>query len=106
FPFATKWQGTNWDSDLQTFKEKIQLLTNIFTRGTIALIVNLSLILIPILKGNWTTYFIGCLFIKLAYITCSWRDMGVIRIKGKYLLISDVITYGIIGLMTSMMIYF
>ena len=85
---------------------KVKLFINIMTRGTIAFMVNLSLLSIPILKGNWLIYWIGCLFIKLAYTTYSYRDLGGIYIKGKYLLISDIIVYGIIGLMTSIMIYF
>jgi len=83
-----------------------ELLANIFTRGTIAWMVNLSLICIPILKGNWLTYWIGCLFIKLAYTVFSYRDLGVIRTKNEYLLWSDLIVYGIIGLMAAIMIYF
>jgi len=86
--------------------ERIDILLNILTRGTIALMVNLSLLSIPILKGNWLIYYIGASSIKLVYTTCSWRDLGGFRIKGKYLLISDVITYGIIGIVTSAMIYF
>lgn len=86
--------------------QKVSLITDILTRGMIALMVNLSLLSIPILKGNWITYLIGCGFIKLAYVTCSYRDLGGIWVKGKYLLISDIIVYGIIGLMASIMIYF
>lgn len=83
-----------------------ELWANVFTRGTIAWMVNLSLISIPILKGNWITYWIGCLFIKLAYTTCSWRDLGVIHIENKHLLKVDLIVYGIIGLMAGVIIYF
>jgi len=83
-----------------------ELWANVFTRGTIAWMVNISLISIPILKGNWLTYSIGCLFIKLAYTTCSWRDLGVIKIGDKHLLIPDLITYGIVGLMAGVIIYF
>lgn len=85
---------------------RINVLLNVLTRGTIALMVNLSLLSIPILKGNWLIYAIGCLFIKLAYTTCSWRDLGVLFVKGKYLLWSDIIVYGVIGIATSIMIYF
>ena len=82
-----------------------ELLANIFTRGTVATMVNLSLISIPILKGNWLIYFIGCLFIKLAYTTCSWRDLGGYWFKGKYLLWVDSIVYGMIGLVATVMVY-
>lgn len=82
------------------------LLANVFTRGTIALMVNLSLISIPLIKGNWIIYGIGCLFIKLAYTTCSYRDLNGVWIKNKYLLWSDLIVYGTIGLVTSILIYF
>jgi len=83
-----------------------ELWANVFTRGTIALMVNISLISIPILKGNWITYCIGCLFIGLVYTVCSWRDLGGIWVKGKYLLLPDIIVYGTIGLITSIMVYF
>lgn len=80
--------------------------TNVFTRGTIGFMVGLSLIWIPIIKGNWITYILGCQAIKMAYALLSWRDLGGFWFKGKHLLWVDVIVYGTVGLATSLMIYF
>ncbi|MFX0084319.1 MAG: hypothetical protein ACFFAU_01495 [Candidatus Hodarchaeota archaeon] len=78
---------------------------NVFTRGTIGLLVSLSLISIPISKGNWIMYLIGCGLIKLTYAFMSWRDLGVINIEDKHLLKSDLLTYGIVGLAGGLLIY-
>lgn len=83
-----------------------KFFTNVFTRGTVGFMVGLSLICIPIIKGNWITYILCCQTIKMAYGLLSWRDMGGIWVKGKYLLMVDIITYGTIGLATTIMIYF
>ena len=83
-----------------------KLWTNILTRGTIGFIVGLSLIWIPIIKGNWITYLLGWQAIKIAYAFISWRDMGGYWFKGKYLLWVDSIVYGTIGLAAALMIYF
>lgn len=82
------------------------LLANIFTRATIGFMVGLSLIWIPIIKGNWLTYLICFQAIKITYGSISWRDLGGYWIKGKYLLMVDTIIYGMIGLVTTVMIYF
>lgn len=89
-----------------TKNEKILFLCNITTRGTIGLLVGLSLFSIPIIKGNWLIYLIGCLSIILGYGLLSWRDLGVIKMGDYYLLKSDLITYGIIGLVSGVLIYF
>ena len=82
------------------------LLANIFTRATIGFMVGLSLIWIPIIKGNWLTYLICYQAIKIVYAFISWRDLGGYWFKGKYLLMVDSIVYGTIGLATVIMIYF
>jgi hypothetical protein len=81
-------------------------LANIYTRGTIGFLVNLSFISIPIIKGNWITYTISSISILLAYTIFSWRDLGGFYYKGKRLLWVDVITYGTIGLMICISIFF
>lgn len=82
------------------------LLANIFTRATIGFIVSLSLIWIPLIKGNWLTYLLCCSAVKTVYALISWRDLGGIWFKGKYLLMVDMIVYGTVGLTTALMIYF
>lgn len=84
----------------------IDSLVNMLTRCTIALMVNLSLLPIPIIKGNWLIYLIGSLSIILGYALLSWRDLGVIKTKTGHLLWSDLITYGIIGSVSGALIYF
>ena len=71
-------------------------LTNLLTRGTIGLLVSLSLIVIPIIKGNWLIYIIGSLIIIGVYTTLSWRDLGLFEWRGKKLLKSEAILYGTI----------
>jgi len=82
------------------------LLANIFTRGTVGLMVNLSLLSIPILKGNWLIYIICSLIIMGIYGSITWRDLGGIWLKGKYLLTPDLIVYGTIGTVSSILIFF
>lgn len=82
------------------------ILANMFTRGTIGSLVGLSLLSIPIIKSNWIIYIIGLFFIEMGYSFFSWRDLGVIQFDNdNYLLKSDLITYGIIGLATAIIIY-
>jgi len=80
--------------------------SNFSTRGTIGSLIGLSLISIPVLRGNWVVYLIGCLFIIIIDGLFGWRDLGVVKIEeNKYLLWSDLIVYGIIGLVTAILIY-
>lgn len=81
------------------------LLANIFTRATIGFMVGLSLICIPIIKGNWLTYLLCYQAIKIVYAFISWRNLGGYWFKGKYLLWVDSIVYGTIGLATTIMVY-
>jgi hypothetical protein len=53
-----------------------KLLTNIVTRAVIGLLISASLISIPILTWNWTTYFLGSLIIILIWALVSWRGFG------------------------------
>ena len=82
------------------------LLANILTRGTIGLMVSLSLIPIPIIKRNWLLYTIASLLIIITYSNFAWRDLGVLKMGEKHLLWSDLIVYGIIGLGAGLTIYF
>jgi hypothetical protein len=73
-----------------------KLFANIFTRGTIGIGMCLTGIIGPILAGNWNGYLYGCLFILVGQMVFSYRDFGVIHIKTKELLISDLLNYGLI----------
>lgn len=76
---------------------------NIFTRGTIALLLSLTFIFIPVLKGDWFEYFYCSAGIILAFALLIWRNLGVytFTIKGKkyYCCKSDVICFGIYGIL-------
>lgn len=71
------------------------------TRGTVGLIMSISLISIPILIGNWFIYILGSLGIILSQAFVSWRGWGSKKIKvfGKEveLCYSDIYNYAIIG---------
>lgn len=71
---------------------------NYLTRGFIGLLKCISLIILPIINGKWVLYFYGSIILILVNSLLSWRDLGVINIKDKELLISDLIIYGLDGL--------
>jgi len=79
-----------------------KFLTDIFTRGTVALGICFSFSIMPILKGNWLIYFIGCIQILFIYMYNSWRGYGVIAFKIKeknyQLCYSDIVTYMVLGI--------
>lgn len=78
--------------------------TNVFTRGTIGVMVCLSLISIPIIRHNWKLYTIVCGAIIFAYTMISWRDLGVYQFFKWQLLWSETILYTIIALGTLILV--
>lgn len=82
---------------------------NVFTRGTIGILISLSFLVIPILKGNWLFYLLGSLGIIITWATISWRGFGEVIIKWKnktyYLLKVDFICYSLLGLLGLFIIY-
>ena len=72
------------------------LLANIFTRGSVCLVIMLSLLVIPILKGNWSIYGLCILANLIVFTTLSWRNLGMFKFKNKLLLISEFITYTVL----------
>ena len=78
-----------------------ELWTNIFTRGTIGLLMCLTMLSIPILKGSWLSYLVGCVIIVASYSGLSWQGFGEITVKiGKNtikMLKVDLIHYSIVG---------
>ena len=83
-----------------------EYLANLFTRGTIGLLIALFCICIPLIKHNWLTYIVCSLGIILTFSLLSWRDLGVYELFGLQLLWSETITYGIMSLMILTMIYY
>jgi len=75
---------------------KRHFFSDIATRGTISSLICLSLITIPILKGNWVLYLWNSLFIKVVYCGLSWRNLGGFKFLGKNLTFAEMITYSAI----------
>jgi len=82
-----------------------ELRANMATRGTIGLMVNIFLLVLPILKSNWNIYIPCFLVIIAVYIFFSWKDLGGLWVKGKYLLWSDLLVYGTIGIVVATLIF-
>ena len=88
---------------MKIFKNN-HLLADIFTRGTIGLLIALSLISIPIIKENWFIYILCGLGICSVYTYISWRNLGQYRLFGKDLNWSETLTYGLITLFAVLII--
>jgi len=79
-------------------------LADIFTRGTIGLIIGISLISIPIIKKNWSIYGWCCLGIILTNALISWRNLGGYYLFGKFLIWSETLTWVLITLFATLII--
>ena len=73
------------------------LYLNMLTRGTIGLLISLSLISIPIIKHNWEQYCICSLVIILTELLISWQDYGTYHLFNKELSWTETLTYGLIS---------
>lgn len=80
------------------------LLADIFTRGTIGLLICITLLSIPIIKKNWLIYGLCCIFIISVNCLISWRNLGTYTLFGKMLTWSETITWGTITLSAVLMI--
>jgi len=78
--------------------KKNETLANIFTRGTIGLLIGLSLISVSIINHNWLFYGIGCLGIALTNSLVSWRNWGQYTLFNRKLNWSDSVNWGLITL--------
>ena len=78
---------------------KTSFLANILTRATIGLLMCISVVSIPILKGNWLIYGLSSLGIITIFATVSWRDLGTFKAFRKELTYSEFITYSIMTLL-------
>jgi len=80
------------------------LLANIFTRGTIGLLIALSLISVPIIKKNYIIYILCSLCIIFTNALISWRGFGTYHLFGKELSWIETINWGLITLFTVLII--
>lgn len=76
-----------------------ELWANVFSRGTIGLLISLSMLSVPILKSTWLSFIAGLIIITVIWATIAWRNSGSIPVKifGKvYTLLNiDLIVYGV-----------
>jgi hypothetical protein len=80
------------------------LLADIFTRGSIGVLIALSLISIPIIKKNYIVYILCSLCIILTNALISWRGFGTYYLFGKELSWVETITWGLITLFATLII--
>jgi hypothetical protein len=81
------------------------LLADLATRGTIGKLIALSLVSIPIIKGNWITYLLGSLGIVLINSLISWRNLKSFTLFSKTLSVSETLTWTLITLFSVLIIY-
>ena len=73
------------------------LLSDILTRGTVAIALSCSLLSIPIITKEWYNFLIGSLLIILINSTLSYQNWGRFSLFGTKLCWSDFINYGLIS---------
>lgn len=76
------------------FKEN-HLFADIFTRGTIALMILASIIVAPILTRNWVNYFLYGLGVIVVFCFISWRNYGKFKFLNKDLSWAEILTWGV-----------
>lgn len=81
-------------------------LADIATRGTIGLMIALSTISVPIINKNWLIYGLCSLGIILTNALISWKGFGTYKLFGKELSWVETITWGLITLFATVIIYF
>lgn len=90
---------------LKTPKDcRLRLLADIFTRATIGTLICLSMLIAPILRGNWGIFSLCSIGIIGIYALVSWRGLGTFKFKNKQLLWSEFWTYSCLVIMTQIMI--
>jgi len=60
---------------------KSQVLQNVFARGTVGLLISLTMLSIPLLKGTWISFLVGSALIIGVWGAVSWRGFGSIPVK-------------------------
>ena len=81
-------------------------LADICTRSTIGVLIALSMIGVPIVNKNWLIYGLATLGIILVEALISWRGFGTYKLLGKELSWVETITWGLITLFGTLLIYF
>jgi hypothetical protein len=84
---------------------KNNTLANVFTRGTIGLLIALTLVSIPLIKHNWIVYYLCSLEICVINAAISWRGFGTYKLSNKELSWVETITWGLITLFAVLIIY-
>jgi hypothetical protein len=94
--------GSDEGSALGRFWYKIfkgnHLLADVFTRGTIGVLIALSMISVPIINKNWVIYGLCSLGIILVQTLISWRGIGEFILFNKKLSKIEFFTWGLITL--------
>ena len=81
-------------------------LADVFTRGTVGVMICLTLLSTPIIRKNWLVYGLACLGIIAVQSFVSWRNLGTFQLFGKMLTWSEAITWGMVTLAAVCMIEF
>ena len=72
---------------------KNAILANIFTRTIVGVAICLSVLSIPIIKGNWAIYGVISALIIAIFAIISWRNLGTFDFRGKTLSWVEFWTY-------------
>ena len=70
-----------------------KLLTDILTRGTIGLLLTLSMLIVPILSNKWLLYGVFTVIVVITWSFVSWRNLGQFNFRGKKLNWSEFLPY-------------
>ena len=85
-----------------SFLYKIFKGDNYLVRGTLGVLISLSFLVIPILKGNWLVYLLGSVGIILTWALITWQGFGSFKVKlfGKEYdcLKVDFLSYSVLGI--------
>jgi len=79
-------------------------LADVFTRGTIGLLIGVSMLSVPIIRQNWKIYALCVCGIVLTNSLLSWRNLGEYTLFGKVLIWSETLTWGLIGMFATIAI--
>lgn len=88
--------GRFWYKVFKIYPEyKRHFRADLATRSTVALIIMTSIIIVPILKGNWGQYFLYGLAVVSTFAFLSWRGMGTFEFCGKKLGWAEMVVWSI-----------
>lgn len=90
-------EGSSLGRFYYNFSKENWKIANVLLRVHIALLIGVSCLIIPLLKGNWSPYIWGVFIVCWVNGLFSWQNLKSIKIFGKDLLISEMVTWGIIG---------